>query len=97
MWAFELFLVLLVLGIIYQVLVFSINFIYAGKKGFDGFHKGVRRYFLSSSIVSLTIAGLCLILQTPIFVTLILFFASFIGTIFILLGNDEDNDQFRKL
>jgi len=97
MWAFNLFLILLVLGIICQLLIFSINFIFAGKKSFDGFRKGIRRCSLSSSIVSLTVVGICLMAQAPTFVTLIAFFASFIGTIFILLGNDEDNDQFRKL
>lgn len=97
MWAFKLFLTLLLLGIVCQVLIFSIDFIFAGKKSFDGFRKGVSRYSLSSSIVSVTVAGLCLIVQAPIVITIIAFFASFIGTIFILLGNDEDNDQFTKL
>lgn len=97
MWAFKLFLTLILFSIVCQVLIFSIDFIFAGKKSFDGFRKGVRRYSLSSSIVSVTIAGLCLMVQAPIVVTLIAFFASFIGTIFVLLGNDEDNDQFRKL
>jgi hypothetical protein len=97
MWIFKLFLALLAFGIICQVLIYGIEFIFAGKKSFDGFRKGVRRYSLSSSIVSLTVAGLCLMVQAPIFVTLVAFFASFIGTTFILLGNDEDNDQFRKL
>lgn len=97
MWAFKLLLILLLFCIVCQVLIFTIGFIFAGKKSFDGFSKGARRYSLSSSIVALTVAGLCLMVQAPTVVTLIAFFASFIGTIFILLGNDEDNDQFRKL
>jgi len=97
MWALKLFLTLLVLYIVCQALVFGIGFIFAGKKSFDGFRKGVRRYSLPSSIVSVTVVGICLMVQAPTVVTLIAFFASFIGTIFILLGSDEDNDQFRKL
>jgi hypothetical protein len=97
MWAFKLFLTLLILGIMCQLLIFIINFVCAGRKSFDGFRKGVRRHSLFSSIVSVTVAGLCLVVQAPMIVTVVAFFASFVSTIFILLGNDEDNDHFRKL
>jgi hypothetical protein len=97
MWAFKLFLILLVLGVLFQVLIFVFNFIFAGKKILGGFRKGTIRYFLPSSLVSITVSGLCLLAQAPIVVVLVAFFASFIGVTFILLGNDEDNDQFKKL
>jgi hypothetical protein len=40
---------------------------------------------------------LCLLFKAPDIIFVVVFFAAFIGTIFVLLGNDEDNDQFTKL
>lgn len=97
MWALNFFLTLLVLGITCRIIVSSIEFLFVGKKSFDGFRKGVKRYSSPSSIVSMAVAALCMIAGAPIGVTFIMFFASFVGTIFILLGNDEDSDQFKNL
>ena len=97
MWALKFFLTLLILGIICRIVVSSIEFFLVGKKSFDGFRRGVKRYSLPSSMVSMAVAALCMIVGAPIGITFVMFFASFVVTIFILLGNDEDSDQFRKL
>lgn len=97
MWAFNLLLLLLLLGIVYQVLMFVAGILFAGKKSIDGFRKGMKRHFLPSSLVSVATAGVCLIVQVPMVVTLVIFLTAFLGTAFVRLGNDEDNDQFRKL
>ena len=97
MWALKLFLILCFLNIVLQATIFFINLGIVGGKAFGGFRKAVNRYFLIGSLVSTVIAGICVAIQAPKSVTVIAFFASFIGTVFIFLGNDEDNDSFRKL
>jgi hypothetical protein len=97
MWAVNLLLILLVIFILCQVLIWTVGFILAGKKSFGGFRKGLKRHSLSSSMIATTTAGVFLAVQAPAIVVCIAFFASFISAIFILLGNDEDNNQFRKL
>jgi hypothetical protein len=66
-------------------------------KAFGGLFKGSIRYFLPSSLISIIVSGLCLMVQAPIIVIVVASLSSFIGTVLILLGNDEDNDKFRKL
>ncbi|PSB53470.1 hypothetical protein [Chamaesiphon polymorphus] len=97
MWALELLAIVLAISIGCQLLIFTLNFIFAGNKIIGGFLKGVKRHFLSSLIISLIVTGVCLLVRVPKHVAICAFFASFIGMIFILLGNDNDNDMFRKL
>ncbi|WP_373542958.1 hypothetical protein [Chamaesiphon sp.] len=97
MWALELLAIVLAISIGCQLLIFTLNFIFAGNKVIGGFIKGIKRHFVSSLIISLIVTGVCWLVRVPKHVAIFAFLASFIGTIFILLGNDNDNDMFKKL
>lgn len=96
-WAYKLLLILVIVGVLSFIILWLIRFTIVGTKAFGGLQKGVIRYFLPSSLISMVASGLCLLVQAPIGVIIIAFLASFIGVTLILLGNDEDNDKFRKL
>lgn len=97
MWAYKLFSILLIVLTLSFVILWLIRFMGIGTRAFKVLLKGIIRYFLPSSLVSILVSGLCLIVQSPTYAIVVAFSASFIGTSLILLGNDEDNDKFRKL
>ena len=97
MWAYKLLSILFIVLALSFVILWLIRFTGTGTRAFRGVLKGLIRYFLPSSLVSIVVSGLCLVVHAPTYAILVAFSASFIGTALILLGNDEDNDKFRKL
>ena len=97
MWVYKLLSISLIVLTLLFVILWLIRFMGIGSRAFRGVLKGIIRYFLPSSFVSIVVSGLCLMVQAPTYAIIVAFSASFIGTALILLGNDEDNDKFRKL
>lgn len=97
MWALKLLLLLATVVLTCKVAIFVFDFINAGQNTVRSFRKGIKRYFFPSSTICLLVSGLFLIFEAPIFVVFIGSLVAFVISVVILLGNDEDKDQFTKL
>ena len=73
MWAYKLLSILLIVLTLSFVILWLIRFMGIGTGAFRGLLKGIIRYFLPSSLVSIVVSGLCLIVQSPMYVIVIAF------------------------
>jgi hypothetical protein len=97
MWILKLAGILILLSVGINLLSFMYFYLFSGRESLSGFKKGYTRHYKKSLVIAGVIAAILYLIQSPIQVVVLCFFVAFISSIFIFLGNDEDDDHFSKL
>jgi hypothetical protein len=97
MWILKLAGILILLSVGINLLSFVYFSFFSGRESLSGFKKGYTQHYKKSLVIAGLIATTLYLIQSPIQFIVLSFFVAFISSIFIFLGNDEDDDHFSKL
>ena len=97
MWILKLAGLLILLSAGVYFLSFAYFSFFSGRESLSGFKKGYTKHYKKSLAIAGIIATTLYLIQSPIQFLLLSFFVAFVSSIFIFLGNDEDDDHFSKL